>query len=131
MGDGGYIEYDWKNPGEVSARPKCLAQEVFEPWGWIISASAYKDEFDRLVKPQIEDDLRRTIMSKRIGYSGYVSVLGGKGNDKGDYIISQGGKRDGENILDARDAQGVLFIQNMIKRSIAANPGRRNRCGIP
>jgi methyl-accepting chemotaxis protein len=112
-----------ENPGELNERTKCLAQEVFEPWGWIISASSYKAEFDRMVKGQIQEALRTTILSKRIGDSGYVFVLGGKGEDRGDYIISQGGKRDGENIWDAKDAEGRLFIQSMIQKAVAARPG--------
>ena len=123
MGDAGYIEYDWKNPGETRNRTKCLAQEVFEPWEWIISASSYKSEFDRIVKAQIKDSLRRMILSKRIGETGYVYVLGTRGEDKGHYIISHKGERDGENIWSATDARGHMFIQSIIEKAIAAKPG--------
>ncbi len=123
MGDAGYIEYKWKNPGEISERTKCLAQEVFEPWGWIISASSYKSEFDLIVKGQIEAALRRMILSKRIGDTGYVYVLGGQGDDKGHYIVSHKGTRDGENIWGATDARGRLFIQAIIEKAISAKPG--------
>jgi len=123
LGDSGYIEYEWKNPGELNERTKCLAQEVFEPWGWIISASSYKTEFDQMVKGQIQDELRAMILSKKIGDSGYVFVLGGKGENKGHYIISHEGKRDGENIWAAKDAQGRLFIQSIIQNAVAAKPG--------
>ncbi len=123
LGDSGYIEYEWKNPGESSDRTKCLAQEIFEPWGWIISASSYKTEFDQMVKGQIQDELRAMILSKKIGDSGYVFVLGGKGENKGRYIISHEGKRDGENIWAAKDADGRLFIQSIIQNAVAANPG--------
>ena len=123
MGDSGYIEYEWKNPGEKNIRTKCLAQEVFNPWGWIISVSSYKTEFDRMVKAQIEDQLRTMILSKRVGESGYVFVLGGKGEDKGHYIISHGGKRDNENIWGATDAEGRLFIRSIIEKTVAAKPG--------
>ena len=63
-------------------------------------------------------DLRQDIMDLKVGKSGYVYVL----NSAGDYIISAGGKRDGENIWKAKDADGVLFIQELIKKSKAA-PG--------
>ena len=122
LGNSGYLEYQWKNPGELKARTKCLAQEVFKPWGWIISASSYKTEFDRMVKGEIQESLRAMILSKRIGSSGYVFVLGGKGEDKGHYIISHQGKRDGENIWAAQDAEGRPFIQSIIQKAIAAKP---------
>jgi methyl-accepting chemotaxis protein len=123
LGGAGYMEYQWKNPGEANERTKCLAQEVFEPWEWIISASSYKTEFDQMVKGQIENTLREMILSKRIGESGYVFVLGGKGEDKGHYIISHEGKRDGENIWDAKDAEGRPFIRSIIQKAMAAKPG--------
>lgn len=123
MGDGAYMEYEWKNPGESGERTKCLAQRIFEPWGWIISASSYKAEFDRMVKTQIEDAIRRSILSKKIGQTGYVFVLGSQGGDKGRYIISRKGKRDGENIWAARDAEGRPFIQTMIEKAVTAEPG--------
>ena len=123
MGGSGYLEYQWKNPGESSERTKCLAQEFFEPWGWIISASSYKTEFDHMVKGQIQNALRALILSKRIGDSGYVFVLGGNGEEKGHYIISHGGKRDGENIMGSKDAQGNFFVQSIIQRAVAAEPG--------
>ncbi len=67
--------------------------------------------------------LREAIMGTKVGQSGYVFVLGGQGDDQGHYIISAGGKRDGENIFDAKDASGRLFIQDMIKQAIVLKPG--------
>ncbi len=43
--------------------------------------------------------LRRGIMDIVIGKSGYVAVIGGKGEQRGKYIISDNGQRDGENLL--------------------------------
>lgn len=43
--------------------------------------------------------LRRGIQDIVIGKSGYVAVLGAKGAQRGEYLISQGGRRNGENIL--------------------------------
>ena len=64
------------------------------------------------------NELRRGIMDIQVGKSGYVYVL----NSQGDYVISAGGKRDGENIWKAKDADGVLFIQELIRKS-KATPG--------
>ena len=67
--------------------------------------------------------LHETIMGTKVGQTGYVFVLGGQGDDQGQYIISAGGKRDGENIWGAKDASGRLFIQEMVKKAIALKPG--------
>ncbi|MBU3954651.1 MAG: cache domain-containing protein, partial [Proteobacteria bacterium] len=42
----GYLEYDWKNPGEATDRPKALYMVYFKPLDWIISVSAYRNEFN-------------------------------------------------------------------------------------
>lgn len=44
------------------------------------------------------------------GKTGYVYVL----NSKGDYILSSKRSRDGENIWEAKDDDGIFFIQDMI-----------------
>ena len=66
--------------------------------------------------------LRASIMAAKVGKTGYVYVLDSKGN----YVISLGGKRDGECIWEAKDANGSLFIQEICKK--AAGPeGRGSR----
>jgi hypothetical protein len=44
-------------------------------------------------------------MDFTIGETGYVYVL----DDQGHYVISQGGRRDGEDISEMRDDQGRFF----------------------
>lgn len=122
-GSATYIEYMWKNPGEQSDRAKSLAQEIFEPWNWIISASSYKKEVQQIVKAQIESSVRKMIMSKKIGSTGYVFVLGGKGAQKGRYIVSYKGKRDGEDIWNAQDSNGNFFVQAIIRKSVSLGSG--------
>lgn len=72
----GYIEYDWKNPGEKEARSKALYMVYFEPWDWIISVSSYREEFSFLFNI---DDLRPGIMSFRFGETGYAFILDASG----------------------------------------------------
>ena len=68
----GYLEYEWKNPGEKKIHPKALYMAHFEPWDWIIAASAYRSEFIRLVNVQ---DFRQSILSLKFGQSGYAFVF--------------------------------------------------------
>ena len=59
--------------------------------------------------------LRQSIMDVKVGQTGYVYVLDGKGN----YVVSKDGKRDGENIWEAKDAGGTLFIQEIVTKAKA------------
>ncbi len=68
----GYQEYAWKNPADLVARPKAVWMNHFEPWDWIISVSAYKDEFAHVVNI---DDFRESIGSLEFMKSGYSYVL--------------------------------------------------------
>jgi signal transduction histidine kinase len=64
--------------------------------------------------------LRKSIMSMLVGKTGYIFVLDSAGN----YVISKDGKRDGENIWEAKDANGTPFIQEMCRKALAANDGQ-------
>ncbi len=63
--------------------------------------------------------IKQAIMDIKIAETGYVFVLDSKGN----YIVSAGGKRNGENIWQAMDADGVLFIQELIGKATRAGDG--------
>lgn len=68
--------------------------------------------------------LRRAIMSIKIGKTGgYVAVVGGKGAQRGRYVISREGKRDGELIWELRDADGKYFVQTMVNNALNSKPG--------
>ncbi|RJP30471.1 MAG: methyl-accepting chemotaxis protein [Candidatus Omnitrophota bacterium] len=74
--------------------------------------------------PQDEElNLRKGIMDIIVGKTGYVFVLGGKGDARGNYIISMGGVRDGENIWSAKDTDGNLFIQELIQKGLKTQDG--------
>lgn len=75
------------------------------------------------VKQENIESLRQAIIHVKIGKTGYVFVLGGKGNNRGKYIISKRGERDGEDIWNEKDAKGNLVIQSVIKRSLNLKPG--------
>jgi len=68
-----------------------------------------------LVKSQ-----RESIYNIEIGKTGYVYVL----NEKGHYVLSQDGKRDGENISQSTDAEGNLFIQAIVAKGLSLKPGQ-------
>ncbi len=102
----GYLEYNWKNPGETHPRPKALYMTYFEPWDWIISVTSYRNEFRELVNV---DDFRDSILSLVFGQTGYSYVLDLEGN----LIVHP--SLEG-NYLDATDVTGLHFIQEICKR---------------
>jgi methyl-accepting chemotaxis protein len=71
------------------------------------------------VKQENIESLRKGIMDIVVGKSGYVAVLEGSGKNKGTYVISKDGKRNGENILGAQDADGRAFIQSIISKALS------------
>ncbi len=71
------------------------------------------------VKEESAESLRKAVMSIKVGQTGYVYVLRGKGDTKGNYVISKDGKRDGESIWETKDASGRLVIQDICQRATA------------
>jgi PAS domain S-box-containing protein len=71
----------------------------------------------------VESRVRQAILQTRVGKTGYVYVLGGKGEDRGHYIISQRGERDGEDIWDSIDSDGRYLIRSIINRVTALQLG--------
>jgi two-component system NtrC family sensor kinase len=102
----GYLEYNWKNPGETHPRPKALYMTYFEPWDWIISVTSYRNEFRELVNV---DDFRDSILSIVFGQTGYSYVLDSDGN-----LIVHPSLVG--NYYEAVDVKGKQFIQEMCRR---------------
>lgn len=102
----GYVEYDWKNPGETSPRPKALYMVYFPEWDWIISVSSYRKEFINLVNVE---DFRESILELQFGDSGYSYVVDGEGNA----IIHP--QVEGLNILTATQVR-PRFLQEMLEQ---------------
>jgi len=75
----GYIEYRWKNSNDLEERDKALYMTYFEPWDWIISATAYKNEFSHLIDI---NNISKALSQVQFGGSGYPYIISGSG----DYI---------------------------------------------
>lgn len=67
--------------------------------------------------------IRQAILQTSVGKTGYVYIIGGRGEDRGRYIISAKGERDGEDIWDIRDSDDRLVIQEIINTAIQLQPG--------
>jgi methyl-accepting chemotaxis protein len=71
------------------------------------------------VSEAIGAGLRREVIGTKVGKTGYVYVIGGSGPMKGHYIISQGGKRDGESVWDVKDGDGNFMIRSIVEKGNA------------
>lgn len=98
----GYLEYEWKNPGEDHPRPKALYMTYFEPWDWIISVSSYRSEFKQLINIS---DFKDSILSLRFGKSGYSYVIDSDGDVVVHPLLSG-------NLWDAQDAKGNYLVRH-------------------
>ena len=102
----GYIEYDWKNPGEDHARPKALYMTYFEPWDWIISVSSYRSEFNDLIHVR---DFKDSILNLSFGKTGYSYIMDSSGN----LIVHP--KASG-NILESAEPESREHIREILKQ---------------
>ncbi len=75
--------------------------------------------------------VRQAIMDITVGRSGYVYVLGGRDGQRGHYVVSKGGERDGEDIWNAKDASGNLFIQEIVRKAVTLGPGETAAISYP
>lgn len=99
----GYLEYEWANKGEDVARAKAGYMKYFKPMDIIIWVSSYKSEFTGLIDSQ---DFEKQLLSIRIGESGYMFVMNGKGK----LIVHP--KMQGENLLaDGNSAMNYLYTE--------------------
>ncbi|MHC1730112.1 MAG: methyl-accepting chemotaxis protein [Syntrophobacteraceae bacterium] len=104
-----------------------LKGETFEGLAQVVNTwyvTAYEPIYDAQRKvagmlyvgipPDMEKGLRQAVMDIKVGKTGYVYII----DTKGHYVLSQGGRRDGENIYNAKDSGGNLFIQAIIKKAL-------------
>ena len=75
------------------------------------------------MKQENVDAARQAILRAQVGETGNVDVLGSYGDDRGRYIISRKGERDGENVWNTRSADGRFPIQSLIEKAVALKFG--------
>lgn len=99
---------------------------------WYLTAyEPIRDRAGRLVgmlyvgvkQESVESLLRQAILQTNVGETGYVFVLGGKGGQRGRYIISQHGTRDGEDIWATMDRDGRPVIKDIISKATRLKNG--------
>jgi len=122
------IEPDGKANAVVAAvmRGETFKGRAFVVNAWYITAyEPLKDTAGDIVgmlyvgvKQESVKALREAIMKTKVIFAVAFAVLGGSGDQKGQYIISKDGERDGENVWDTADAGGNKVIQTIINGAL-------------
>ena len=69
--------------------------------------------------------LRESLDATTVGDSGHVEVYGGTADRAGTVLISPDGVRDGENMLEATDAEGSPYVQRMVEAAVGLEGGEQ------
>lgn len=113
--------------GTIVSRPvydTVMKGETFYGRAWVVDAwymTAYEPILDGskniigilyvgVLESDYQNPLLDNLAKQVVGKTGYVSIL----NSNGDYVLSLNRLRDGENILEAKDASGHFFIKDII-----------------
>lgn len=123
---------DGSENGVVSAllKGKTYRGVAFVVDAWYVTA--YEPLFDKDenvigalyvgVKQENVDTIRQAILNTKIGKSGYVFVIGGNGDYKGQFIISKDEKQDGKNILSTENPEANEYFEKIIGKAVALKP---------
>jgi methyl-accepting chemotaxis protein len=115
-----YITYAWKNEGDAQSRDKITALLHDTDRGWVIGIGVYMDELvDTGYEARKLNQLKDSLADEVVGKTGYIFIL----NEKGEYELSYQRKQDGVSIRDSKDADGSLFVQDILKQGMALTDG--------
>jgi methyl-accepting chemotaxis protein len=110
-----YQIYPWKNKNETIARDKIAALVHDSKRKWVIGVSAYYDDLvDKTSIDKKLENLKDNISKILVGKTGYINII----NSKGSYVLSHKRKRDGENIIKAKDSNGRFFIGEICSNAL-------------
>jgi methyl-accepting chemotaxis protein len=77
------------------------------------------------VKQQNLPALRESLEGTDVGDTGHIEVYGGTGTMAGTVLISPDGVRDGETMLEATDADGRAYVQEMVDAGVGLEAGEQ------
>ena len=110
----------WGDSNQLDQKMKYTVLLKFQPWNFIIGvASYYTDYKSKDLEERLQNELKYLMADRRIGKLGYIWAI----NSQGEYIVSKNMYRNGENILEVRDANGEPFIRHIIEETKALPAG--------
>ena len=75
------------------------------------------------VKEESVSTLRNAIQQTQVGKTGFVDIIGGKGDQRGKYVISKDGKLDGQSVWEEKDLNGRFIYQDIVNAALALKAG--------
>jgi GAF domain-containing protein/HAMP domain-containing protein len=103
---------------------------VIDAW-YNTTSAPIRDESGQVIgmlqvgmKQENVDAARQAILRAKVGESGNIDVLGSEGNDRGRYIVSRKGQREGENVWNTQSADGSFPIQALIEKAVTLKFGQ-------
>ena len=106
-----YVVHDWQL---TQYEPIWDSESKKRVVGMIYVGSSLKEE---------TKDLQQAIQEIVVGRTGYVGVVGGRGDQRGVYVVSKNGKQDGQSVWDARDADGHPVMHSIVEDALATKDG--------
>ncbi|CCG03049.1 Methyl-accepting chemotaxis protein (modular protein) [Blastococcus saxobsidens DD2] len=77
------------------------------------------------VKQENLPALRQGLEATTIGENGHIEVYGGTGDRAGTVLVSPEGVRDGEQLIEATDADGAPYVQQIVDAAVQLQDGEQ------
>jgi len=123
--------------GTIVSKPvhdTVMSGETYYGRAWVVNGwymTAYEPLFDErmniigilyvgVLEADYQNSFLNNIARMVVGKTGYISVL----NSKGEYVLSLNHLRDGENIINATDSNGVFFIREIVEEALTLKRGQ-------
>lgn len=115
------LHYAWVDPGQADERMKVAALVYMPKQDLVIGVSTYYTDFKSYELERIlAEELKERMADQKIGAHGYVFAI----DQAGKFIVSKDRLRDGENVADYRDNQGLYFFRTMLSQVKALPAGQ-------
>ncbi len=133
---GTYIPGQLPDKGRNPIIEEVLNGQTYRGLAYVVNTyylSAYepvKDNSGRIIgmlyvgeRLESVSSLRKTILGINVGKEGYVGVIATRGENRGRYVISKDGARDGEDIWDQKDYNGNPTVQTIVATALKQPKG--------
>ncbi|MGY2079452.1 methyl-accepting chemotaxis protein [Modestobacter sp. SYSU DS0657] len=94
-------------------------QPMFDPAGEVIGMMYVGVKQENL--PALRESLQKTTA----GENGTLWVLGGTGDRAGTVLVSADGSADGTSLMEATDADGRTYVQELVAEAVTLQPGEQ------
>ncbi|TWH72330.1 methyl-accepting chemotaxis protein [Modestobacter roseus] len=115
-----------------------LAGQTYRGTAYVVDswyATAYQPLFDPAgqvvgmlyvgVKQENLPALRESLQNTTAGENGTLWVLGGTGDRTGTVLVSADGSADGTSLMEATDADGKTYVQELVAKAVTLQPGEQ------